>query len=189
MNDRPTDLANVIQRLWVSSLAYGQIATRSFVRAIWLILRVIAVPLTLGVSAVAAFILVKYLYSTLGQPWVENSANYLGLGVAAFGGTMVLATFRDLAKSIPDYWAFVKQPSFMALAKPSVLTFIAFAGLSMSMFAVTAEVSQDNLAVAEVSQDNPRLFNCGSLGVDCPTILPPMVRYSDFISCSPRKRT
>lgn len=158
------NVGRAFQRLGASSVALGWPAVRAAVRAAWLALRVAALPFALVVSAVAAFVLVAFLPTLLGQSWVGKAADYLAridpalvpqalrepaklaknvyLGVAAFGGVVVLATFKDLANSIPNYWAFVKRPSFSELLQPCALTFIAFLGLSMSLFAV-AEVSRE----------------------------------------------
>jgi hypothetical protein len=73
------------------------------------------------------------------------------LGVAAFGGVVVLATFRDLANSIPNFWAFVKRPSFAELLQPCALMFIAFLGLSMSLFAVAEFRPPDLRATHSIS--------------------------------------
>ena len=161
-------MGSTLRWFGAASLAFGRLAIRATVRTGGVVLRVVAIPLALGISAIAAFAVVAFLPvgpglsvineaveclrgispglvpEALGDP--ARLARHIHLGVAAFGGAVVLVTIRDLAKSIPNYWAFIKRPSFSELLQPSALAFIAFLGLAMSLF-----------AVADVARERPHL--------------------------------
>jgi hypothetical protein len=156
------------RQLGAASVAFGRVALHIAVRTGGVVLRVVAIPLALGISAIAAFAVVGFLPTVLGLPSIREAAQFLEihrwvpvpegfhdpaklvrhlhLGVAGFGGAVVLATVRDLAKSIPNYWAFIKRPSFSELLQPCALAFIAFLGLAMSLFAV-ADVAREKPTV------------------------------------------
>jgi len=167
-----------LQRFLASCVAFLRVAIRAIVQLLGFVARVIAIPFAMGASAVAAYALVAFLPSLLQHSWVNDIRNLLGkmnpvlvpaflqdatglatsvyIGVAAFGGTVVLATLRDLANSIPNYWEFVKKPSLRVLLQPCALTFVAFLGLSMSLFAVAkASGEKPNLHLRFVASGIP----------------------------------
>lgn len=166
-----------LHRLWTSCVTFLSVAARAIAKFLGLVVRIIAIPCAMGTSGVAAYTLVAFLPSLFQYSWLDgisllerispvlvpasiqdpaSLATNVYLGVAAFGGTVMLATLKDLANSIPNYWDFVNKPSLRALLQPCALTFVAFLGLSMSLFAVAkASGEKPNLHLRFVGSGIP----------------------------------
>lgn len=66
----------------------------------------------------------------------ESLATGIYLGVAAFGGVVLVGTLKEITGALPSLTEFVRQPSSDKLLKPVAVVFAACVGLTISLFAL-----------------------------------------------------
>ena len=95
---------------------------------------IITLPLILGFSAYLGYLLVSAL-STKFPDWP--------IGVAAFGGGVILAIVKDLVKSLPSIFDFIERPSLKTITVPAMAVFIASFSLCASSKVVMRDLPTD----------------------------------------------
>lgn len=110
----------------------------AYARALVLIklgLRVIAVPVAVGLACALAVVAVHWIAGSLGVLPEHFDGRLAPSGVEAFGIGMVLATIRDAAGTLPLLWKFVTDPkgSLQPLLEACTAIFIAALGLAAAL--------------------------------------------------------
>lgn len=141
-------------------------------RAIARAARIAAVPVCLGIAALLGLIFVGLVSAALGNQRVVGSLESLGqflgadiqasalkralsLGIATFGGGVILATLKDLVETLPRLWTFIKHETadFRDLLEPGATVFVSFTGLFMSLQAIQGVPDKSQASVLALTVD------------------------------------